>query len=305
MKLIDFGLATRCTPDQVLTTKAGTPYYVAPQVLAGKYDGQIADMWSLGVIMYVILCGYPPFYGETDAEILAKVRLGNFSFNARDWKGISENAKNLVRMNLKMNPRDRFTAQQALEHAWFQGMEGLSEAVMDPSVIDRFRHFRTRTKFQKAALQVIATQLGEKDIKVLKDIFIGLDANGNGKVSLEEVKKGMEKAGITDMPHDLADLIDFAGENSTDMLDYTEFLAACLDRKVVLSEDVLWSAFRVFDKDGNGQICPAELKVMLSSGDVEASDECVANIIKDVDKNGDRNVDFAEFVAMMRASETS
>merc|ERR1719409_1680432 len=84
LKVIDFGLAVKFEIGQVLTTKAGTPYYVAPQVLAGKYDHS-ADLWSCGVIMYVLLCGYPPFYGETDGQILEKVRLGNFSFPKDDW----------------------------------------------------------------------------------------------------------------------------------------------------------------------------------------------------------------------------
>merc|ERR1719265_63073 len=117
VKLIDFGLSKRFTDGEVLKTKAGTPYYVAPQVLAGKYD-QGSDLWSLGVIMFVVLCGYPPFYGDTDADVLAKVRLGNFSFNASDWKNISEDAKNLIRFLLKMNPKDRYTAEQALNHVW-------------------------------------------------------------------------------------------------------------------------------------------------------------------------------------------
>merc|ERR1740138_1913599 len=117
LKIIDFGLSCQFTLGQVLTTKAGTPYYVAPQVLAGKYD-QLSDLWSCGVIMYVMLCGYPPFFGETDAEVLSKVRLGNFSFNAADWKNVSEDAKALIRMLLKMNPRDRYTAEQALNHMW-------------------------------------------------------------------------------------------------------------------------------------------------------------------------------------------
>ncbi|CAE8617759.1 unnamed protein product, partial [Polarella glacialis] len=85
LKVIDFGLARQFTPGQVLSTKAGTPYYVAPQVLSGKYD-QSVDLWSLGVIMYVVLCGYPPFYAETDADVLAKVRMGHFTFNPSDWK---------------------------------------------------------------------------------------------------------------------------------------------------------------------------------------------------------------------------
>merc|ERR1712014_410560 len=147
---IDFGLSCSFTADQVLTTKAGTPYYVAPQVLAGKYD-QLSDLWSCGVIMYVLLCGYPPFFGETDAEVLSKVRLGNFSFNAADWKNVSEDAKNLIRMLLKMNPRDRYTAEQALNREW--------------------------NKHKKAALTVIANQCNPDQIKQLRDTFMALDEN--------------------------------------------------------------------------------------------------------------------------------
>ncbi|EER07958.1 calcium-dependent protein kinase, putative, partial [Perkinsus marinus ATCC 50983] len=108
LKIIDFGLSTKFGKDDIMTTKAGTPYYVAPQVLAGKYD-ESCDLWSCGVIMYILLCGYPPFYGETDADVLTKVRLGNYTFNASDWKGISEDAKDLIRKLLKINPRDRYT----------------------------------------------------------------------------------------------------------------------------------------------------------------------------------------------------
>merc|ERR1719326_342248 len=113
---------------QVLTTKAGTPYYVAPQVLAGKYN-QASDLWSIGVIMYVLLCGYPPFFGETDAEVLSKVRLGNFSFNAADWKNVSDDAKELIRMLLKMNPKDRYSAEQALNHTWIKDKAPKAKAV--------------------------------------------------------------------------------------------------------------------------------------------------------------------------------
>merc|ERR1711953_286592 len=96
LKIIDFGLSCSFKPDQVLTTKAGTPYYVAPQVLAGKYD-HLSDLWSCGVIMYILLCGTPPFPGSTDLEILTKARQGQFSFDGDVWKHVSEDAKNLIR----------------------------------------------------------------------------------------------------------------------------------------------------------------------------------------------------------------
>merc|ERR1719356_1767290 len=79
LKIIDFGLSCKFGPGQTLTTKAGTPYYVAPQVLDGKYD-ELSDIWSVGVIMFVLIAGYPPFYGDTDNEVLQKVRAGNFTF---------------------------------------------------------------------------------------------------------------------------------------------------------------------------------------------------------------------------------
>lgn len=93
----------------------GTPYYVAPQVLAGRYD-QGCDVWSCGIIMYIMLCGYPPFYGETDSDVLARVRLGTFTFVQADWKNISTDATDLIIRMLKKSPTERYTAGQAVDH---------------------------------------------------------------------------------------------------------------------------------------------------------------------------------------------
>merc|ERR1711953_1459538 len=102
LKVIDFGLACKFEHGQVLTTKAGTPYYVAPQVLAGKYGAE-SDLWSLGVIMYVLLCGYPPFHGDTDADVLAMVKKGEFKFPNKDWSSVSDDAKQLITHLLTMD----------------------------------------------------------------------------------------------------------------------------------------------------------------------------------------------------------
>jgi serine/threonine protein kinase/uridine kinase len=180
LKLIDFGSACKFAPDQVLLTKVGTPYYVAPQVLAGKYD-QSADMWSLGVIMYVVLCGYPPFYGETDADVLAKVRLGNYCFIAADWKNLSEDARHLIRLLLKLNPRDRYTAEQALNHAWVRNKAPqAAQANAQSTLVDNLRGFRSQNRLKKAALHVTASQCGETQIKQLRDTLMALDGHSDG-----------------------------------------------------------------------------------------------------------------------------
>jgi len=304
LKVIDFGLACKFTEGQVLTTKAGTPYYVAPQVLAGKYD-MSADLWSLGVIMYVVLCGYPPFYGENDADVLAKVRLGNFSFNAADWKSVSEDAKNLIRNLLKMNPRDRYTAEQALNHVWVRNKAPKSQNVaLQDSLVANLRGFRSQNKLKKAALHVIASQLGENQIKGLRDTFMKLDNNGDGLLTVAEMKEGLLSCGLKEIPADLAQIMKEVDSDGSGVIDYTEFLAATLDKKVYMAEDVCWQAFRVFDRNGDGKICKNEIAMILNDDDVKAEAAGdMAALMAEIDTDGDGEIDFQEFMAMMRGGK--
>merc|ERR1719291_1124996 len=105
IKVIDFGLAKtyEVGSDDRMRTKAGTPYYVAPQVLAGSYDEK-CDIWSCGVIAYILLCGYPPFYGDQDKDILKMVKKGEFEFPSPDWDDRSPESKDLITKMLTMDP---------------------------------------------------------------------------------------------------------------------------------------------------------------------------------------------------------
>merc|ERR1711920_860707 len=304
LKIIDFGLSCKYETNQVLTTKAGTPYYVAPQVLAGKYD-QLSDLWSCGVIMYVMLCGYPPFFGETDAEVLSKVRLGNFSFNAADWKNVSEDAKNLIRMLLKMNPRDRFTAEQALNHDWIKNKAPKAANVnLQSQFVQNLQNFRGHDKMKKAALNVIAVNLEDKQIMELRNTFTSLDQNGDGLLTAKEMRTGMQKAGLTNIPN-LEKIFEEMDIDGSGIIDYTEFIAACLDKETYMQEDVCWSAFRVFDKNGDGKISQQELSAILSDESVQqVAGDSLKVILQSNDLNSDGFIDFQEFMAMMRKDES-
>lgn len=304
LKIIDFGLSCMYEMGQVLTTKAGTPYYVAPQVLAGKYD-QLSDLWSCGVIMYVMLCGYPPFCGETDAEVLSKVRLGNFAFNSADWKNISEDAKNLIRMLLKMTPRDRYTAEQSLNHEWIKNKAPKAQNIsLQSNFVDNLRGFRSQNKLKKAALHIIAGQLNEDQIKSLREVFMSLDNNGDGLLTSAEMKEGLQKAGLKEIPPDLQQIMEDVDADGSGVIDYTEFLAATLDKRLYVQEDVCWSAFRLFDRNGDGKISPEELKAVLGDSSVEdvVGAAQLAALMKEVDTSGDGVIDFDEFMVMMRGS---
>ncbi len=117
--MIDFGFARRAEEGTLMHTKSGTPYYVSPQVLSSVYD-RFSDMWSCGILMYIMLCGYPPFYGSDIAEVLAKIQLGRYSFFETDWRYIQRSAKDLVRNLLYIMPSERLTPAEALQHPFIQ-----------------------------------------------------------------------------------------------------------------------------------------------------------------------------------------
>lgn len=117
LKVADFGLACRCDPGSQIRLSAGTPEFISPQAIDSSYDTQ-TDLWSCGVSMYFLLCGYAPFRAETDSGIFKAVRRGNFSFSSDDWRHVSDSAKDLLRSLIKMNPHERTTADEALNHVW-------------------------------------------------------------------------------------------------------------------------------------------------------------------------------------------
>jgi len=306
LKIIDFGLSCEFEPGQMVKTRAGTPYYVAPQVLQGEYD-QACDLWSCGVMLYIILVGYPPFYAEKDEDVLKKVSAGAFSFRADDWRDISHDAKDLIKKLLKKTVKDRINASEALDHRWIKDTAPAAPAAnVSRSVLQNLKAFRSMHKMKKAALHVIAHQLGDEAIKELRDLFTSLDKDGNGTLTIQEMKDGIEKSGLTNQTIDLKAILEDVDADGSGVIDYTEWIASTLNMKQYFQEDVLWAAFKVFDRDGNGKISKDELaNIVLEDPNVkqvigQKQGVELDQILAQVDANGDGEIDFDEFVAMMK-----
>uniref|UniRef100_A0A5F9D715 Calcium/calmodulin-dependent protein kinase type 1B n=1 Tax=Oryctolagus cuniculus TaxID=9986 RepID=A0A5F9D715_RABIT len=116
----DFGLS-KIQAGNMLGTACGTPGYVAPELLEQKPYGKAVDVWALGVISYILLCGYPPFYDESDPELFSQILRASYEFDSPFWDDISESAKDFIRHLLERDPQKRFTCQQALQHLWISG----------------------------------------------------------------------------------------------------------------------------------------------------------------------------------------
>lgn len=299
IKVIDFGLAKKFKPgDAKMKTKAGTPYYVSPQVLVGSYTEK-CDIWSCGVIMYILLCGYPPFYGDTDEDILRRVKSGKFDFPAEDWDGISKEAKAIIEIMLTREEDGRPSAEQLLANTWLTDHAEKPSGSIPKNLGSNLKSFTRLPKMKKIALSLVSQQLAEHDIENLKQTFSILDKNRDGTLSMEEIVGALEAQGCDD--GGLRETLKSLDTDGSGSIDYTEFLAATIERSQYLKKEVLWSAFRTFDKDGDGTITKEELKQILTGEAVRGPqlDAFVDRVIKEVDLNGDGVIDWEEFSAMM------
>jgi len=141
VKIADFGLSKDFGEEQ-LKTSCGTPDYVAPEVLNGNPYDQAVDLWSIGVITYVLLCGFPPFYGNTQKELFESISAARYDFPDPEWTNVSNEAKDFIKKILVINPHDRLTAEQALHHPW------LVEKKKEKKDLDRGMSFSV-AKFSK------------------------------------------------------------------------------------------------------------------------------------------------------------
>lgn len=252
--------------------------------------------------MYTMLCGYPPFYGKTDQEVLSKVRKGLYTFDSKDWKFVSEDAKKLISQLIKLDPEHRYTSKQALDDPWIvQRAPRAADVSLHGDQLSNLRSFRSQNRLKKAALNIIAGQMNEAQIADLRDVFKALDKNGDGFLTLEELQDGITKADIKHKDIDLAAIMEGVDADGSGQIDYTEFLAATLDKRLYLQRDACWAAFSVFDQDGNGLITVDELKQILEEGSMEEvlDGRTSEELLQEIDKNGDGSIDFEEFMDMM------
>lgn len=159
IKLADFGLAKMGTADKaaVMNTTCGTPGYVAPEVLQSHGYDKGVDVWSLGVILYILLCGFPPFYNENQAALFEQIKRGSYDFPDPYWSNVSDAAKELVRKMMTVDPKKRFTIEQCLEHPWISNA-GVAKAEPIAGLVDSMNRWNGKRKFKRGVMGVIATQ---------------------------------------------------------------------------------------------------------------------------------------------------
>lgn len=301
LKAIDFGLSMFFKPGETFTDVVGSPYYVAPEVLRKCY-GPKADVWSAGVIIYILLSGVPPFWAETEQDIFDEVLHGELDFTSDPWPSISDSAKDLVRKMLVRDPKKRLTAHEVLCHPWVQVDGVATDKPLDSAVLSRLKQFSAMNKLKKMALRVIAESLSEEEIAGLKQMFKMIDTDNSGQISFDELKAGLKRFGANLDESEIYDLMQAADVDNSGTIDYGEFIAATLHLNKIEREDHLFAAFCYFDKDSSGYITQDELQQACEEFGIE--DVRLEDMMREVDQDNDGRIDYNEFVAMMQKGNT-
>ena len=303
LKIIDFGTAIQIHPGQKINKFIGTSYYIAPEVLAENYNEK-CDVWSCGVIMYILLCGYPPFNGSSNVDIFHNIQYSQPMFNAEEWKDVSPSAIELIKNMLNKNPNKRYTAEMCLDHKWFKeneiedpfGLKGYNKKFNQLKAVNKMAEFVKENKFKQAVLQFITTQFDiQQEEDNLREVFRQFDVEKTGqitkKVFLKELVKlyGEEDAKL--LTNKIFNTLDLDGNGD---ISYNEFLTSIIDSKKFITNDRLDKAFKLFDKDGNGKLSIDEIRQVFGGDEKKWK-----KIIEDIDLNDDGEVDFEEFKMLM------
>ncbi|KAJ9145990.1 hypothetical protein P3X46_028313 [Hevea brasiliensis] len=300
LKATDFGLSVFYKPGQYLSDVVGSPYYVAPEVLLKHYGPEV-DVWSAGVILYILLSGVPPFWAETEPGIFKQILQGKIDFQSEPWPKISDNAKDLIRKMLERDPRRRISAHEVLCNPWIVDDRVAPDKPLGSAVLSRLKKFSAMNKLKKMALHVIAERLSEEEIGGLKELFNMLDTDNSGTITFEELKVGLKRVGSELTESEIKALMEAADIDKNGTIEYGEFLAATLHLNKMEREENLIAAFTYFDKDGSGYITVDELQQACK--DFGLDDVQLDEMIKEIDQDNDARIDYAEFTAMMRKTD--
>ena len=301
LKIIDFGASVLKKDDGKISFRFGTPYYIAPEVLQESYNEK-CDVWSIGVILYLLLIGQAPFDGEDDNIICQKIISEEINYDSNRIKNLSKESIDFMKKLLEKNPDKRISSAQALEHSWIKKYAPHTKVnrAFSRKIYKNLSNFCEKSQLSTAVVTFITNYLmNDDELKLLKKLFFELDVKGVGVITREELFKGMEECFDKKITREEVDAI-FSNidYDNNGTISFDEFVKAAIDKKKLLTEEKLKAAFALFDRNGDGDIEAKELKEVIGDENI-TEDNVWLQMIEEVDLDGNGVIDFEEFKTMM------
>lgn len=298
IKVADFGSSVILDPNATLSGCYGSAYYLAPEVFSPAYKEK-CDIWSAGIIMYILLTGRPPYSGRDSETIMNNVKRSPFVLTPNNCEGISNDAAKFLKLLLKIDPQQRISAKEAMKNPWI--LKHKEKILTDTQVaLKNLQDFNSKSKLKEAVHIFIAAQVSShQDIKYFQECFMKIDKDGDGRISKDELIQEYSKFMTRNEAENVAvEVIQNIDQDADGMIEYTEFLVSCLKKQKKMSFEDLELAFKMFDADGNGSITLDEIRAVLDDGEIY-DEELWKELLKEADKDGDGVVDMKEFISLM------
>lgn len=302
IKLIDFGCSKIFSKEYDMTDVIGSACYVAPEVLTNNYD-ELCDIWSCGVIMYILLSGKMPFFGDTEEEILDSVEKGEFDLSHKEFLKVSLEAKDLICKLLTYDPKKRPNARAALRHPWFKVNSASIQLKNIPNVkeaLENLLSFRADRKFQQAVITFITHNLiKSEEVNNLRRIFECMDRDSDGRINKSEIKKAFLEVFQQKLENeDIEYMMKSIDHDNSGYIEYEEFIRATISRDIILNEENLRLGFDLFDIDKNGFISPEEINKTIGGGK-SISDNLMVELLAEIGKDLTQEISFEEYKIIM------
>lgn len=301
LKLIDFGFS-RFTTNKRMKLGCGTLAYMAPEVINGSYNEK-CDLWSVGVVVFILLLGYMPFRGN-EVEVHNAIIAGRFRIKAGPWSRVSQTGRRFIETLLETDHEKRPSAEVALQHPWLvqQWISETEEDLVDESIVNSLREYAKASRFRKACMSMMAWSLTNEERKQVRAAFVAMDTHKTGTLSLFELKTVLqEKISVSD--DEVKEIFDALDSNDhDDQVNYSDFLAAMMASRIALHDDMLLDTFKRFDLDNSGFINVDNVREILGGClSLEETEE----IMREADVSRDGQISWEEFVQYMQSGGAS
>ena len=305
VKICDFGTSQIFKRGEWQSQPCGSVYYVAPEVLQKKYNSK-CDLWSCGVIMYMLLSNKAPFGGRSDRDIIRNVMGGEYNKNF--IKNCSPNTLELIGKLLEKDYKKRINADMAMNHVFFNQFK-IKELLndIDQSMIIKFinnlKNYKCNSIIQETALAYLVHNYPDlEEIENAGKLFNKIDINGDGKITSDILYKGITRYIPNQVSKkDILDIFEKLDRDHNNYIGYEEFIRASIDKEIFLSEDVLKFAFKYFDVNDSGEITYESISNIFKDHlKNKAINESLRKIVDEVDEDRDGKIKYNEFCRLMK-----
>jgi calcium-dependent protein kinase len=311
IKLIDFGLSRRFNNGSKLTSVLGTPNYVAPEVLEKSGYNEKVDIWSTGVMMYLLLAADFPFKGENTAQLFEKIRRAEYSMHTCDnLMKLSPQGKAVLKGLLDRSPNKRFSAREALRDPWFDTlnieMNEKGKKLVSLEMLNRLRTFNSDYKLMRGIINMLVTIHDDSEqVRRMRDAFFYIDVLDNGILMTPELKKAFTELGVAVTDMELEETIRGLEQRAKGAITYTEFISATIDESFYRNQVYLDEAFKRFDYDQDHYISYDDIYQTFCRFGISLTKKDIHDMIKDFDENNDGKISHEEFMKIMKADNHS